>query len=193
MCAACGVWGSGPLCLGCRQSLQVAPDRITPAGVLARAAFRHEATARVLVHQLKYHGAVRNAALIAGAMASLLPVDTRTLVPLPRSTLRRMRYGVDPAVELANAVGRLTGLPVVLAYAPGLWWPSHAGSGARATVRFRTIRPVPTGAVLVDDVVTTGLTIDSAVHADGSHIIGALLATASAKIMNARDRHSDGH
>lgn len=193
MCAACGVWGCGPLCGTCRQSLQVAPERTTPAGVRARAAFRHEGTARVLVHQLKYHGAVRNAALVAGAMAALLPVDAQTLVPLPRSTVRRMRYGVDPAVELAHAVGRLTGLPVVLTYAPGLWWPSHAGSGSRATVRFRTVRPVPTGAVLVDDVVTTGRTIDSAVHADSSHIVGALLATASAKIINARDRRSGGH
>jgi len=193
MCAACGAWGAGPLCESCRQSLQLAPERITPAGVLARAAFRHEGTARLLVHELKYRAAVRNATLLANAMADLVPGEARVLVPLPRSVLRRVRYGVDPAVELAHSVGRIVGLPVLHAFAASLWWPSHAGTGHRATVRFTPIRTVPDGALLVDDVVTTGLTVDSAVQSITGHVIGALLATASAKIGSARDRHRDDH
>jgi predicted amidophosphoribosyltransferase len=166
---------------------------MTPHGIRTRAAFSHEGAARILVHQLKYQGAARNASLLALAMTPLVPDGATAIVPLPRSMLRRMRYGVDPANELARALGRYAELPVVHVFAPPLWWPSHAGSGDRGVIRFRTIRPLPEGSVLVDDVVTTGRTIDSAARYEGSHIVAALLATASAKIISARDRHSDGH
>jgi predicted amidophosphoribosyltransferase len=96
-------------------------------------------------------------------MADLIDGDARALVPVPRVLVRVWSYGVDPALELAVALGRITGLPVVLAIRRPIWWRRRAGpAGAiRGEPRFRKRRSVG-GAVLIDDVVTTGRTLSAA-------------------------------
>ncbi len=136
--------------------------RMTPAGVMVVGAFRHGGQARQLVHRLKYHADLSAGRALAAAMARCIDGDWGCLVPVPRATTRRLRYGIDPARWLAAEVARLSGLPVVDALTPGLWWPRHAGAQVRPSPALRLRRPAGPMAVLVDDVATTGATLDQA-------------------------------
>jgi len=136
-------------------------------GLLVVGGFVHEGPARRLVHSLKYRGVVAAAAPLAAAMVRRLPDSASMLVPVPRAWWRAMRYGVDPTAVLSAVVGRRSGLPVVQALAAPMWWRRHAGKRRveRAPVRFRQLSAVDAGAVLVDDVVTTGATVSAAARA----------------------------
>lgn len=100
--------------------------------------------------------------LVAGATA---------VVPIPRIVVRRQRYGIDPGLAIAMALARRTGIPLVAALKPTIWGPKHAGLGrdARVRPRYRLGCAVPDGAILVDDVVTTGVTISAASEVCGLH------------------------
>ncbi len=147
-----------------------------------RAGFVHQGVARRLVHVLKYGGVVAAAQLLAVAMAPLLETDA-VLVPVPRVTWRRLRYGVDPAVELAGAVGEITGRPVQRLLVAPPWGRRRAGHQHGSAPVFR-LRSSMGGSiegrrlVLVDDVVTTGATLGSAALALGG-CAGALTATSA--------------
>ena len=179
VCLACGSWEGGPLCGRCRATLAPAQDLRLASGIVVRPALQHEGAARRLVHRLKYQGQLRAAAVLAGPMVDRLPPSADCLVPVPRARLRRWRHGGDPARELARQVGRLAGLPVRAALDAGWWWPAHAGHtrAARAVPAFRG-RAVSGGAVLVDDVVTTGATLVAAAEALGT-ATAAVTATAA--------------
>jgi predicted amidophosphoribosyltransferase len=170
LCLACTRrTASKGLCPVCWAGFSRGGQRRLAGGVLVRSAYDHRGTARLLVHRLKYGGHAAAAALLAEAMVALLPTGTAVLVPVPRARLRRWRYGVDPALELARALGRRQGVPVAAALAPEWWHRRRAGPAGvhRGLPRFRLIRPVPGGAVLVDDVVTTGATLRAAAAALG--------------------------
>jgi len=181
-CLACAsrTAAGGPLCRECAAGFARGGVRRLPGGVLVHSAFTHQGTARLLVHRLKYGAHPAVAALLAVPMAGALPAGAAALVPVPRARLRLWRYGVDPALELARAVGRVTGLPVARALSPSWWHRRRAGAGgvARGMPRFRTRCPVPDGAVLVDDVVTTGSTLAAAAAALGRPL-PAVTATAA--------------
>lgn len=140
----------------------------------------HRSTARALVHHLKYGGIVTAARVLGLAMARCVPNGASALIPVPRATARRVRYGVDPARELALTVSRLTGVPFIDALRPGLWWPRHATREPehRGPPPFAARCRVPQGAVLVDDVVRSGSTVDAAAGVLGVAGLSALAATA---------------
>jgi predicted amidophosphoribosyltransferase len=156
---------SGDLCSACRLGLRTAPEVTVGGGLIGVAGFLHEGTARRLVHTLKYRAVTAAVEPLADAMADRVPGTTSALVPIPRARTRTFRYGVDPAVLLAEAVGRRTGLPVVRALSPRWWWRRHAGRARdeRGVVTFAsTGATTPHGAALVDDVLTTGATARAA-------------------------------
>jgi len=111
-------------------------------------------------------------------MAPLLPPDAAALVPVPRAQLRAWRHGVDPALELARALSG-SGLPVARVLRAEWWWPGHTGRNVdgRRSPRFLPVGAVPSGSVLVDDVVTTGATFRAASDALGGVVRRAVSAT----------------
>lgn len=166
-----------PVCPDCRPTLAPGGPRLIDGWLLAMPAFLHSGAARLLVHDLKYRGSRASARPLAEAMAPLVG-EAECLVPIPRRPFRRLRYGVDPALELSMALAKLTGIPVRRVLRPDLLGHPHAGRGRRG-------RPVPrfrvngraTGVVLIDDVVTTGATLVGAARVLGREVLRAVTAT----------------
>jgi predicted amidophosphoribosyltransferase len=135
-----------------------------------------------LVHRLKYEGVLSAGRLLAAeGMAHLVPHDATALVPIPRTKWRAIRYGVDPAVVLADRLAELTGVPVAPSLRPSLYGRRHAGRvvGQRHVPVFALAVPPPPRSVLVDDVLTTGITLESAAHVLGGRATAAITATVS--------------
>ncbi|MFQ5516472.1 MAG: hypothetical protein ACE5E8_02760 [Acidimicrobiia bacterium] len=129
------------------------------------------------MHRLKYGGFDAVAHWAAPFLESCLPPAVRVLVPVPRARLRKARFGIDAALMLCEHLGRRTALPVTRALAPTWWWPRHAGApGPRKTPRFTLVCPAP-GAVIVDDVLTTGSTVEGALRTLGPSCVGAVTFT----------------
>lgn len=179
LCLACALPG-WPLCDPCVASLKRAPPAFV-GGISVEAGFRHRGAAARLIHNLKYRRSLPAGRLLAAAMVSGLPADATALVPAPRSLARRVAYGIDQARFLANELSRLSGVPVIDALRAPLWWKRQAGLAKRDRhpVKFVGVRAVPPGAVLIDDVVTTGMTIQSAAAALGSRGMSLLVATSA--------------
>lgn len=165
-------WQPGPdasPCLHC----QLGP----PAFDGLRAAFIYQGTTRELVHALKYRGTTA----VAAPMGSLLAEAARrhglaadVVVPVPLSGLRRRTRGYNQAEALARALGGELRLPV---RPRALERRRHTPSQARSTdadERRRNVagafvcreREIAGGrALLVDDVTTTGATLDACASA----------------------------
>jgi predicted amidophosphoribosyltransferase len=167
------------LCDDCLVSLQPGIERRLACGLLVRPAFRHGGAARAMVHHLKYGGPDASGEILATAMTKLLPPGARALVPVPRVAARLWRYGSDPGAGLAAALARRTGLPVVAAIRRPVWWARRAGPvrTTRGRPGFRARRSV-VGAVLIDDVLTTGATLCAAAAAVPD-ALAAVTATAA--------------
>ena len=150
-----------------------------PPFTKARAAVIYDDVARAIVHRLKYKDRTDLAAVMARWMLRagcdvIGACDTIVPVPLHRRRLLTRRY--NQAAELARALAPLTGL----AYLPATLYRTRAtqqqvGLGAQAradNVRGafgvpQHRRPQITGGsvLLVDDVYTTGATVNSASRA----------------------------
>ena len=173
-------WGCGddagrgePLCSRCRAELTWLGDEPLVVGVAleAWAPLAYEGPARALVRALKFRGAAGladplAAQIVAGAPADLLGAG-RELVPVPLHPARARRRGFNQAERLAAAIGRRTGMPVTDCL--GRRGPRAARqvgrgraerlAGIVGSIEVRPGAAVPSGAVLVDDVVTTGATL----------------------------------
>lgn len=179
-CAICGGWtgDAAPACEACLARLAAQPRWLGcgPPGIeRLAAAWRFEGAARELVHSLKYGRRLRLARLAAAEMAAAATGagvaaaaggwgGEGGLVPVPASPLRRAWRGFDPAEEIALALAPLLGLELrrCLRRRHG---PRQVGrprsrrlaDPPRVTLARRA--RVPTAAVLVDDVCTTGATL----------------------------------
>ena len=158
--------------------MRPAPDRILSRGVRLMAAFEHSGPARALVHQLKYRGLTGYADLVAMMLAPSLPA--LPIVPVPRVWTRQLRYGLDPAVVLAESLGRSKGVPVIKSLVAPIYTRRRAGGDhTRPVAPFRIARMPASGFVLVDDVVTTGRTLEAAISLLGPDRV-ALAVSANA-------------
>lgn len=145
---------------------------IQPSFKAVRSVFVYEAAARDAVHALKFRGLSAIASSIAALMAERLmewspPVDA--IVPVPLAGSRRRQRGYNQSELLAKELSRLTAVPL----APrALIRPRSAPPQYRLSDRderrrnvsgvFSSGKRVPQGSVLlVDDVMTTGATLDA--------------------------------
>lgn len=174
-----GAVDGGVLCRICTRSLRGVGEVRLGSGLLVRSLFVHEGPIRSAVHALKYRGADRIAVVLAPRLADLLPADTSALVPVPRALVRRIRYGIDPGRVLAHAVARAAGLPVVDVLRAPLHHQSQLRVRRAEGLRFRSVMQAPRGAVVIDDVVTTGATITAAAAACEGSVSRAVTLTRS--------------
>jgi predicted amidophosphoribosyltransferase len=202
-CWDCGatVAAGQPLCWACRAQLRFlrgerCPRCGSPAPCggrcsspdLARAwaPVAFEGPARALVHALKFRGALAvadamAAQIVAGAPPGMLAAPA-ALVPVPTHPLRRRLRGFDHAGCLAEAIGARTGLVVTPCLVRGGAPTRQAGSSRAARrapgrIDVRARGDPPSYAVLVDDVHTTGATLEacaSALRRAGAHGVCAV-------------------
>jgi len=158
----------------------------------AWSAVAYAGPARDLVAALKFRRHTRAAALMAASLAAgarsgacPLVLEGRVLVPVPTHPARRRGRGFDQAELLARALATRTGLPLAGGLArAGARSERQLGASAarrrapgRLLVAWTSRRPPPARCVLVDDVHTTGATLDAcarALRAAGALEVAAL-------------------
>jgi ComF family protein len=173
ICACCGYpfeldYGAGTLCGACL--------RDPPPFVRARAVFRYDSASRHLVlsfkHGDKTHGAPAFGAWLARAAGPLV-MEADLVVPVPLHRMRLFRRRYNQAALLAHALGNATGLPCLpdlltrVRATPSQGRMSRTGRrinvrGAFAVAPGRAAAIDGRRVLLVDDVLTTGATVNEA-------------------------------
>jgi len=162
-CPSCGRPGAARGCLPCLREMMRAMDTVC-------AAFDHDGPARKLVHALKYNKVFAAAPPLAEGMAEVLWEQREAfdlLVPVPLHKRKLRERGFNQAMMLAEALGKLVGLPAreMLARVVDTAQQATLDAGARlANMReaFEPIRPmIGLRVLIVDDVRTTGATAEA--------------------------------
>ncbi len=140
-----------------------------PAFVSLRAACIFESGARALTHMLKYDGLTALAQPMAARMTRLVPAAVDVLVPVPLHGSRRRSRGYNQSEELARPIGAALAMPVEprllrrvrptepLAHVMSRDERRAIVAGAFAADERAAERRI----LLIDDVATTGATLDA--------------------------------
>ena len=166
VCAGCGGPGPSP-CRRCTGGMRAVGEIAPPEPLCGLwAAFVYAGAGRELLARLKYRNQRSSVRWLASAMVGALPSDfvVEAVTWAPTSHQRRRRRGFDQAELLARALGREAAVPVV----PLLKRVDAAGQTGRSRSQrsrapeFSSRHPPPATVLLVDDVVTTGATLQAA-------------------------------
>lgn len=171
------------------RNLSACPDCATPvanAGVscerclLRRPAFdgafvpyRYEFPMVELIHRLKYGGQVAIARILGTLLARRLaergPLAVDAIVPVPLHPSREARRGYNQAQEIAGFAAELLQLPMENRLALRIRNTDEQAAlpaivrrvNVSGAFEIRAQKPVPPSIAIVDDVLTTGATVDS--------------------------------
>ncbi len=192
-CGGCGRHGQD-WCERCAAALQPVPVT-TLHGIPLVAAGRLSGPLQRAIHTYKYRPRPQLASRLAqplgqAAIAAGLALPALTFVPLhPR---RRRERGFNQAERLAVRLGACLGVPVVGGLSRLRPTPAQVGLGqaerrvnVAGAFRWTAAQPPPQGLGLVDDVCTTGATLDAVARivAEAGGSIGAFLVLAVAQTL----------
>ena len=186
VCAGCGGPGPSP-CQRCTAEMR-AVGEMSPTEPLAGlwAAFAYTGAGRELLARLKYRNQRSSVRWLASAMAAALPpglvVDAVTWAPT--SPRRRRRRGFDQAELLARALGREAGWSVtsLLKRVDAAGQTGRNRSQRSRAPVFDSPRPPPPKVLVVDDIITTGATLQAAAKSlirAGAERVDAVVAGAT--------------
>ena len=177
-----------PYCerLGTPFPVDLGPGLLSPAAIAdppvfgrARAVCRFDGTARELVHRLKYGDRVELSLTLGRMMAQAgreLAAEADLILPVPLHPTRLWRRRFNQAAALAQVIARETGLPLATTTltrirrtrqqvgltrtqrADNLQGAFHVPVAMRGPIESRRV-------LLVDDVLTTGATVNAASRA----------------------------
>ena len=164
LCSVCGIPTSGEVCGECLQH--------PPHFDLARSFGEYRGNLRELIHLLKYQGMTPLAGPLASRMAEAACTppwkECQAVVALPLDPARRRERGYNQAELLARTLARHVSLPLIPACRRVR--PTAPQAGLSRPERHKNVRNAfaadkrtVSGLVilLVDDVMTTGATLDS--------------------------------
>ncbi len=176
-CLADAAQASQPRCAVCWATAKADWDCddcsfLRPAFKAARSPFIYEAAARDAVHALKYKGVSALAPVMARPMAELLmewAPPVQIIVPVPLTGHRSRVRGFNQSQLLARELSRLMGLPVETrairrrsSGSPQVGQPDREARRRNVAEAFSPgSRSVEGGILLIDDVMTTGATLDA--------------------------------
>jgi len=201
-CLGCGIEGA-LLCSGCSSLFSQIPERCYRCKKLSadsktcascrsssalhtvRAVTVYDFIAKDLVWRLKFQGAQAAAKEMAALMSAFAFDESALLVHIPTATTRVRQRGYDQARLIARELSRVTNIPNLgLLVRMGQHDQVGASRERRVTQLKTAFRVINTGVikeahiVLIDDVLTTGATLEAAaktLKAAGAKRVDALV------------------